>query len=125
MEALLAEARIGRLRREGAHRHCSGHHPVWAGPEGRLHPGQAAGQELCRLDFHWIRLHYLYPEAVTDELIETIARQPKIVHYLDIPIQHCNDAILKAMRRRNTRAEIEALFAKLRKAMPDVVLRTS
>ena len=80
---------------------------------------------LCELDFHWIRLHYLYPEAVTDELIETIARQPKILHYLDIPIQHCNDAILKAMRRRNTRAEIEALFAKLRKAMPDVVLRTS
>ena len=69
---------------------------------------------LCELDFHWIRLHYLYPEAVTDELIETIARQPKILHYLDIPIQHCNDAILKAMRRRNTRAEIEALFAKLR-----------
>ena len=80
---------------------------------------------LCELDFHWIRLHYLYPEAVTDELIETIARQPKILHYLDIPIQHCNDAILKAMRRRNTRVEIEALFAKLRKAMPDVVLRTS
>ena len=60
---------------------------------------------LCELDFHWIRLHYLYPEAVTDELIETIARQPKILHYLDIPIQHCNDAILKAMRRRNTRVE--------------------
>ena len=80
---------------------------------------------LCELDFHWIRLHYLYPEAVTDELIETIARQPKILHYLDIPIQHCNDGILKAMRRRNTRVEIEALFAKLRKAMPDVVLRTS
>ena len=81
--------------------------------------------ELCKLPFHWIRLHYLYPEAVTDELIETIASQPKIVHYLDIPIQHANDAILKAMRRRNTRAEIEALFAKLRAAMPDVVLRTS
>ena len=50
---------------------------------------------------------------MTDELIETIARQPKILHYLDIPIQHCNDAILKAMRRRNTRVEIEALFAPL------------
>jgi len=81
--------------------------------------------ELCKLDFHWIRLHYLYPEAVTDELIEVIAREKKIVHYLDIPIQHANDGILKAMRRRNTRAEIETLFAKLRAAMPDVVIRTS
>lgn len=81
--------------------------------------------ELCGMDFHWIRLHYLYPEAVTDQLIATIARQPKILHYLDIPIQHCNDGILKSMRRRNTKAEIETLFAKLRTAMPDVVLRTS
>ena len=81
--------------------------------------------ELCKLDFHWIRLHYLYPEAVTDGLIEVIAREKKIVHYLDIPIQHANDGILKAMRRRSTRAEIEALFAKLRAAMPDVVIRTS
>ena len=82
-------------------------------------------RELCRLDFHWIRLHYLYPEAVTDELIQVIASEPKILHYLDIPIQHCNDNILKAMRRRNTKAEIQALFAKLRAAMPDVVIRTS
>ncbi len=81
--------------------------------------------ELCKLPFHWIRLHYLYPEAVTDELIETIARQPKVLHYLDIPIQHCNDGILKAMRRRSTKQEIIDLFAKLRAAMPDVVLRTS
>ena len=80
---------------------------------------------LCKLDFHWIRLHYLYPEAVTDELIEVIAREKKIVHYLDIPIQHANDDILKAMRRRSTKAEIEALFARLRAAMPDVVIRTS
>ena len=81
--------------------------------------------ELCKLDFHWIRLHYLYPEAVTDELIGVIAQEKKIVHYLDIPIQHANDAILKSMRRRDTRAEIEELFAKLRAAMPDVVIRTS
>lgn len=81
--------------------------------------------QLCRLPFHWVRLHYLYPEAVTDELIEVIAREKKIVHYLDIPIQHANDGILKAMRRRNTRAEIETLFAKLRASMPDVVIRTS
>ena len=81
--------------------------------------------ELCKLNFHWIRLHYLYPEVITDELIQTIASQPKILHYLDIPIQHANDGILKAMRRRNTRAELEALFDKLRAAMPDVVIRTS
>ncbi|MBE6972675.1 MAG: 30S ribosomal protein S12 methylthiotransferase RimO [Ruminococcaceae bacterium] len=81
--------------------------------------------ELCRLPFHWIRLHYLYPEAVTDELIEVIASQPKILHYLDIPIQHCNDRVLKAMNRRSTKADIETLFDKLRQAMPDVVIRTS
>ena len=82
-------------------------------------------RELCKLDFHWVRLHYLYPEVITDDLIQTMARNPKIVHYLDIPIQHCNDGILKAMRRHTTKADIQALFAKLRNAMPDVVLRTS
>ena len=81
--------------------------------------------ELCKLPFHWLRLHYLYPEAVTDELIQVIAREKKIVHYLDIPIQHANDGILKAMCRRTSRAELEALFARLRSAMPDVVIRTS
>lgn len=82
-------------------------------------------KELCKLPFHWIRIHYLYPEAVTDELIQVVAREKKIVHYLDIPIQHANDGILKAMRRRNTKAQLEELFAKLRSAMPDVVIRTS
>lgn len=82
-------------------------------------------KELCKLDFRWIRLHYLYPEAITDELIQVLSSEPKVLHYLDIPIQHCNDGILKAMRRRNTRMELEELFAKLRAAMPDVVLRTS
>ena len=82
-------------------------------------------KELCKLNFHWIRLHYLYPEVITDELIQVIAREKKIVHYLDIPIQHCNDGILKAMRRHNTRRELEALFDKLRAALPDLVVRTS
>ena len=82
-------------------------------------------KQLCKLPFHWIRLHYLYPEAVTDELIETIAGEKKILHYLDIPLQHANDNILKAMRRRNTRRDVEVLFDKLRAAMPDVVIRTS
>ena len=81
--------------------------------------------ELCKLDFHWIRLHYLYPDEITDELIDTIAREPKIVKYLDIPIQHCNDAILKAMNRRDTKAELLELFAKLRARSPGLVLRTS
>ena len=90
-------------------------------------PTSLAGllKELCKLDFHWIRLHYLYPEVITDELIDTIAREKKIVHYLDIPIQHCNDGILKAMRRRNTRGELEDLFDRLRRAIPDLVVRTS
>lgn len=81
--------------------------------------------ELCKLDFHWIRLHYLYPDEITDELIDTIAQEPKIVKYLDIPIQHCNDAILKAMNRRDTKAELLELFAKLRARIPGLVLRTS
>lgn len=81
--------------------------------------------ELCKLPFHWIRLHYLYPDEFTDELIDVIANQPKIVKYLDIPIQHVNDAILKRMNRRGTKAEIEALFAKLRSRIPGLVIRTS
>ena len=80
---------------------------------------------LCKLDFHWIRLHYLYPEVITDELIDTIAQEKKIVHYLDIPIQHCNDGILKAMNRRDTKADLLALLKKLREKVPGLVLRTS
>ncbi len=81
--------------------------------------------ELCKLDFHWIRLHYLYPDEITDELINIIAEEDKILPYLDIPIQHCNDQILKAMNRRDTRAELTALFDKLRARIPGLVLRTS
>ena len=81
--------------------------------------------ELCRLDFRWIRLHYLYPDEITDELIDIIAKEDKILPYLDIPIQHCNDSILKAMNRRDTKAELTALFAKLRARIPGLVLRTS
>ena len=75
-------------------------------------------RELCRLDFHWVRLHYLYPDEITEELIDTIAEEPKIVKYLDIPIQHCNDGILKAMNRRDTKAELLDLLTKLRPASP-------
>ncbi len=82
-------------------------------------------RELCKLDFHWIRLHYLYPDEITDELIDTIAEEEKILPYLDIPIQHCNDTILKAMNRRDTKAALVELFAKLRQRIPGLVLRTS
>ena len=82
-------------------------------------------RELCRLDFHWIRLHYLYPDEITDELIETVAGEPKILPYLDIPIQHCNDEILRLMNRRDTKASIRALFRTLRERIPGLVLRTS
>jgi len=90
-------------------------------------PGDLAAllTQLCKLDFHWIRLHYLYPEAVTDELIQVIAKEKKILHYLDIPIQHANNGILKAMRRNITKEALTTLFEKLRTAMPDVVIRTS
>ena len=82
-------------------------------------------RELCKLDFHWIRLHYLYPDCITDDLIDTIAAEPKICKYMDIPIQHCNDAVLQAMRRRETKAGLQALFARLRSRIPGLVLRTS
>lgn len=83
-------------------------------------------RELAKIDgLEWIRLHYLYPEAITDELIELIATEPKIVKYLDIPIQHINSEILRRMNRRGTGEEIRELFKKLRERIPDLVLRTS
>ena len=82
-------------------------------------------KELCKFDFHWIRLHYLYPDEITDELIDTIAEEPKILPYLDIPIQHCNDKVLKLMNRRDTKEALVNLFDKLRERIPGLVLRTS
>ena len=82
-------------------------------------------KELCKLDFHWIRLHYLYPDELDDELIDVIAEEKKILKYIDIPLQHINDGILKAMNRRGTKAEILALLHKLRERIPGLVLRTS
>ena len=81
--------------------------------------------ELCRLPFHWVRLHYLYPDEVDDDLIDVLAREHKILRYIDIPLQHINDGILKAMNRRSTKAEIIALLHKLRQRLPGLVLRTS
>ena len=83
-------------------------------------------RELGKIEgVEWIRLHYLYPEAFDEELIDEIASNDKIVKYLDIPIQHINDGILKAMHRRGTGTEIRALFRKLRERIPGLVLRTS
>ena len=83
-------------------------------------------RELCKIDgIHWVRLHYLYPDETTDEMIDVIASEPKIVKYLDIPIQHVNDEILKKMNRRGDKAFITALFEKLRARIPGLVLRTS
>ncbi len=83
-------------------------------------------RELAKLEgIHWIRLHYLYPDLITDELIDLVADEPKILKYLDIPIQHINDGILKRMNRRGTGAEIRALIRTLRERIPGLVLRTS
>lgn len=83
-------------------------------------------RRLCAIDgIEWVRLHYLYPDAVDDELIDVIATEPKVLKYLDIPIQHINNKILKTMRRRGTGDDIRALFPKLRERIPGVVLRTS
>ena len=83
-------------------------------------------RQLCQIDgFHWIRLHYAYPDEIDDELIDVIANEPKIVKYLDIPIQHCNSKILKLMNRRGDGQFLRELFAKLRRRIPGLVLRTS
>lgn len=81
---------------------------------------------LCEIDgIEWIRLLYCYPEEITDELIETMKRQPKICHYLDMPIQHAADTVLKRMGRRTSHKELDDLIAKLRREIPDIALRTS
>ncbi len=83
-------------------------------------------RELCKIEgLHWIRLHYVYPDEIGEDLMEVMASEPKIVKYLDIPIQHCNDDILKAMNRRGDGKFLADLFAKLREKVPGIVLRTS
>lgn len=83
-------------------------------------------KRLCRIDgLKWIRTLYSYPERITDELIDLIAAQEKLVKYLDIPIQHCNDRILKRMNRKSTKAELIGLIKKLRERVPNIVLRTT
>lgn len=82
--------------------------------------------ELGKIDgIEWIRILYCYPEEITDELIEAIKSEPKVCHYLDIPIQHASNRILKLMGRRTSKEDLTAIIKKLRKAMPDIVLRTT
>ena len=82
--------------------------------------------ELCKINgFEWIRFLYAYPESITDELIETVKNNPKICNYFDIPIQHISDSVLKRMNRRTNGKQIEELINKIKKQIPDVILRTS
>ncbi|HAY72274.1 MAG TPA: 30S ribosomal protein S12 methylthiotransferase RimO [Ruminococcaceae bacterium] len=82
--------------------------------------------ELCKIDsIEWIRLLYCYPDRITDELIETMKNQDKVVNYIDLPLQHADDKILKAMNRRGDQALIRSVISKLRAEIPDVVIRTT
>ncbi len=83
-------------------------------------------KKLCAIEkIHWVRVLYCYPERITDELIDVMANEEKMVHYLDIPIQHCDDEILKNMNRKSTEAELRELIAKLRSHIPDITIRTT
>ncbi len=83
-------------------------------------------RQLCQIEeLHWIRVHYVYPDEIDDDFIDVMASEPKIVKYLDIPIQHCNSKILKLMNRRGDGEFLRALFAKLRARIPELVIRTS
>lgn len=82
--------------------------------------------ELAKIeDIRWIRILYCYPEEITDELIETIASEPKVCHYLDIPIQHASDNVLKRMGRRTNEEELRSWIERLRERIPDICLRTT
>lgn len=83
-------------------------------------------RSLCEIEgLHWIRLLYCYPEEITDELITVIKEEPKICHYLDMPIQHANDDILKRMGRRTDRAQLLSIIRHIREEIPDICLRTT
>ena len=83
-------------------------------------------KELCKINgIKMVRIMYCYPEEIYDELIETIATEKKVCHYLDMPIQHCSDSVLKRMGRRTSKNELIAIINKLRQRIPDIVLRTT
>ena len=83
-------------------------------------------EALCKISgIRWIRILYCYPEEIYDELIETMKREPKVCHYLDLPIQHASDAVLKRMGRRTTKEDLVSIVTKLRQEIPDIILRTT
>lgn len=83
-------------------------------------------RRLCKIEgLHWIRTLYTYPNRMSDELLELVRDEPKLVKYFDIPLQHCNEAILKKMNRTGNRAQLEALMKKIRETVPGVTLRTT
>ena len=83
-------------------------------------------ERLCKIDgLHWLRVLYCYPDSITDELLEVMAREEKIVPYIDLPLQHASGKILKAMNRRGDRQSLTALMKKIREKVPGVVLRTT
>lgn len=83
-------------------------------------------RELASIEkLHWIRVHYMYPESITDSMIEVFGSEPKVVKYMDIPIQHINNRVLKRMGRRNTKEDTENLIKKLRAKIPDITIRTT
>ena len=82
--------------------------------------------ELCKIDgLHWIRVLYCYPDSITDELIDVMACEEKIVNYIDLPLQHCNSEILRKMHRRGDRASLTALLNKMREKIPNVIFRST
>ncbi len=82
--------------------------------------------ELAKIEkLHWIRVHYMYPESITDSMIEVFAKESKVVKYMDIPIQHINNRVLKRMGRHNTKEDTENLIKKLRAQIPDITIRTT
>ena len=107
----------------GSGNHCNGRYGEDLYGESKL---SDLLNELCKIDgFEWIRFLYAYPESITDELIQIVKNNPKICNYFDIPIQHISDSVLKRMNRRTTGKQIEELINKIKKQIPDVILRTS
>lgn len=83
-------------------------------------------KKLCKIDgIEWIRVMYCYPEEITEELLLTMKEEPKICHYLDLPVQHCNDDVLRRMGRRTTKQELISTLQKIRQILPDIVMRTT
>ncbi len=125
-EALLAEA--GRLAQDGVKE------LILVAQETTLYGMDLYGRkclhelihELARIDgIRWIRVLYCYPEEIYDELIECMKNEPKFVHYLDLPIQHSNDSVLKRMGRRTSEEDLRNIIARLRENVPDIILRTT